>query len=88
MMVMQSTPDDTKVSANILNRHHVRGGRNSVTKFSVIRTQNSGGQLDTSTANSANVFATDFLLLSTAEDRDDEVTYLINCIRYHQALLR
>lgn len=88
MMVMQSTPDDTKVSANILNRHHVRGGRNSVTKFSVIRTQNSGGQLDTSTANSANVFATDFVLLSTAEDRDDEVTYLINCIRYHQALLR
>ena len=88
MMVVKSTPDDTKVSANIVNRNHVRGGRNSVTKFSVMQNQNSGGQLDTSSVNSANIFASEFVLLSTAEDCDDEVTYLTNCIRYHQALLR
>jgi hypothetical protein len=87
MMVVKSTPDDTNVSANILNRNHVRGGRNSVTKFSVKQTQNSSGQLDTLSVNSANVFAADFVLLSTAEDCDEEVTYLTNCIRYHQALL-
>jgi hypothetical protein len=88
MMVVKSTPDDTTVSANILNRNHVRGGRNSVTKFSVIQTQNSGGHLDTSSVNSANIFAAEFVLMSTAEDCEDEVTYLTNCIRYHQALLR
>jgi hypothetical protein len=87
MMVVKSTPDDTNVSANILNRNNVRGGRNSVTKFSVIQTQNSGGQLDTSSVNSANIFAAEFMLLSGAEDCEDEVTYLTNCIRYHQALL-
>jgi hypothetical protein len=87
MMLVKSTPDDTNVSANILNRNDVRGGRNSVTKFSLMKTQNSGGQLDTSSVNSANIFAAEFVLLSTAEDSDDEVTYLTNCIRYHQALL-
>jgi hypothetical protein len=87
MMVVKSTPDDTNVSANILNRNDVRGRRNSVTRFSVMKPQNSGGQLDTSSVNSANIFAAEFVLLSTAEDCDDEVTYLTNCIRYHQALL-
>jgi len=87
MMMVKTTPDDTNVSANILNRNNVRRGRNSVTKFSVIQTQNSGGQLDTSSVNSENIFAADFVLLSTAEDCDDEVTYLTNCIKYHQALL-
>jgi len=87
MMVVKSTPDDTNVPANILNRNDVRGGRNSVTKFSLMKTENSGGQLDTSSVNSANIFAAEFVLLSTAEDCDDEVTYLTNCIRYHQALL-
>jgi len=88
LMVVKSTPDDTNVSANILNRNHVREGRNSVTKFSFIQTQNSGGQLDAASVNSANIFSTDCVLLSTAEDYDYEVTYLKNCIRYHQALLR
>jgi len=88
MMMVNSTPDDTNVSANILNRNHVRGGRNSVTKFSLIRTQNSCGQLDTSSVNSANIFAAGCVLLSTADVYDDEVSYLKNCIRYHQALLR
>jgi hypothetical protein len=88
MMVVKSTPDDTNVSGNILNRNHVRRGRNSVTKFSLVRTQNSGGQLGASSANSADKFAAGCVLLPTAEDYDDEVTYLKNCIRYHQALLR
>jgi len=88
MMVLKSTPDDTKVSANILNGNRVRGGRNSLKKFPVMQTQNSGGQFDASSVNSANIFAADCVLLSTAEDYDDEVTYLKNCIRYHQALLR
>jgi hypothetical protein len=87
MMMVKPTPDDTIVSANILNRNHVRGGRNSVTKFSVMQTQNSGGQLDTSSVNAENIFAADFALLSTSGDCDDEVTYLTNCIKYHQALL-
>jgi hypothetical protein len=88
IMVLKSTPDDTNVAANILNRKHVRGGRNSVTKFSLMQTQNSGGQLDTYSVSSANIFAADFVLLSTVEDSDDEVAYLTNCIKYHQALLR
>jgi hypothetical protein len=88
MTVVKSTPDGTNVSSNILNRKDLGEGRNSVTKFSLMRNQNSGGQLDTSSVHSANIFAADFVLLSTGERYGDEVTYLIHCIRYHQALLR
>jgi hypothetical protein len=88
MTMMKSTSDGTNVSLNILNRTDLRGGRNSVTKFSLMQPPIPSGQLDTSSVNSANIFAADFVLLSTAEEYDDEVTYLTHCIRYHQALLR
>jgi hypothetical protein len=88
MVRLNSTTYNTKLSSTSLNRKDLRERKDSATKFSVTQTQNTGGQVDTSTDKPTTVFATDFVFVPTDEDCGGEITYLTHCIRYHQALLK
>jgi hypothetical protein len=88
LMRLTSAANDINVSSISINRNDGRGRRDSVTKFSAMRTQNTGEQIDMSPGNPTKISATDFVFVPTADDCGSEVTYLTHCIRYHQALLK
>ena len=87
VMSVNPRAQDTDISSASINPNYVREG-DSVIKLSVMQTRNNGDLVDTSSANNTKIFVTEFMLVTTPEDCDNEVAYLTHCIRYHQELLK